>query len=465
MARFLTSGRPVTGETRQQAKTVHGLPALVFLLFLALPVMAFAQDNPRIVEAGAERYEATFRNPLVGEDLAPASTVTLDWNAELEMGLLYDEPVFSTRFRYDVTDYRLQLPTLGPGAVQLWTPQGEDGGAALPEGAPLVQPYAVRLVFRFYAPSQNAYVGLAQVIEAPGLPGEWAFNMPSSPDWGRTFVWESGIAKGDWVKAETAKAIWNGDLRAEGARLDAINWSTADFMAFLAENNLRNRAIATAEAVNRLLSGAARSFGYEVLSLREDPKAYDQPAFRPRISLRLLRKYERLLSLPQSLKQGDATAYDEAREEARAIMALMEDDAASYADPGPLRADLPRGAAIDLGDDGLQPVFVELPLAFTLIDNGREDVDRVELTISDSTGVVSSEIVDLLNGGTRFEPSVAPGPVRIAVKALSEGALGQNTCTIQLHSTVVKGPGEQEYSLRAGETASLLVFAEAPQGE
>ena len=143
---------------------------------------------------------------------------------------------------------------------------------------------------------------------------------------------------------------------------------------------------------------------------------------------------------------------------------MMEDDAASYADPGPPRDELPGGAEMVFDDGALQPVFVELPLAFTLTDNGREDVDRVELTISDSTGVVSSEVVDLLNGGTRFEPSVAPGPVRIAVKALSEGALGQNTCTIQVHSRVVKGPDAQEYSLRAGETASLLVFAEAPRG-
>ncbi|AMM83008.1 hypothetical protein [Martelella sp. AD-3] len=464
MARFLIFGRSATGDMGPREKAVHGLLALVFLVLLALPAAALAQDQVRLVEAGGDQYEASFRNPLVGEDLAPASTVTIDWEAELKMGLLYGEPVLSTRFRYEPTDYRLQLPTLGPGAVQLWSPQGAGGGAALPEGAPLVQPYAVRLVFRFYAPSQNAYVGLVQDVEAPGLPGEWAFNMPSSPDWGRTFVWESGIAKGDWVKAETAKTVWNGDLRAEGARLDAIKWSTADLMAYLAEHNLRNRAIATAEAVNRLLSGAARSFGYEVAALREDPQAFHEPAFRPRISLRLLRKYERLLSLPDSLQDGDRTAYDEARDEARAIMAMMEDDAASYADPGPPRDELPGGAEMVFDDGALQPVFVELPLAFTLTDNGREDVDRVELTISDSTGVVSSEVVDLLNGGTRFEPSVAPGPVRIAVKALSEGALGQNTCTIQVHSRVVKGPDAQEYSLRAGETASLLVFAEAPRG-
>nr|WP_272213867.1 hypothetical protein [Marinicella sp. W31]MDC2879817.1 hypothetical protein [Marinicella sp. W31] len=198
-------------------------------------------------------------------------------------------------------------------------------------------------------------------------------------------------------------------MRPDGVRIAGIEWSTADLMAYLAEKNMRNRAIAAAEAVNRLLSGAERSFGYDIEAMREDPKQFEEPAFRPAVPLALLRKLERLFNLPESLKHGDPTAYNQARDDAAAMMALLEEDVASYEDPGPLRAELPSGVEMIFEEDGLQPIFVELPLVFTLIDNGREDVDRVELTITDSSGVAYAQTVDLVSGGTRFEPSVRPG--------------------------------------------------------
>ncbi|WP_319518789.1 hypothetical protein [uncultured Martelella sp.] len=336
---------------------LRSVPVLFLAALMLFPVGALA-DDARVITAEGNAHEAEFRHPMREEDTAPASTVTLGWDSELTMVLDAGKPVVSARFRYDLEDYLYALPTLGPGAFQLWSLTGSvPDSAALPEAAPPVLPYAVKLIFRFRVPGQDAAIGLAQTVEAPGLPGAWASNQPQSPDWSDVFVWESGDAAGEPVPAATAEQIWNdGALQPDGVRIAGISWSAADLMAYLAENNMRNRSIATAEAVNRLLSGAARSFGYEVAAQLEDPAQFEEPAFRSAVPLELLRKFERLLSLPDSLKAGDPTAYDEARGDAAAIMALMEDDQASYEKSGPTRADLVADAVVEPAQNGIQPV-------------------------------------------------------------------------------------------------------------
>lgn len=293
---------------------------LMGCLTLLLPALASAEGN-RLVEARGQSYSASFTLPA-----SPAnqpSTSALVWDADLHMALENDAPVLIARFRYEIEDWRYLLPTYGPGDVQVWSPSGE-AGAQLPEEAPRIRPSDVRLMFRFYAPEQNSYVGVAQEIAAPGAPGEWVESQPSRPGWDRTFIWLSGINKDAWLSAETARSVWQGELRPEGVEIVEAAWSADELTAFLAENNMRNRAVAAAEAVNRLLDGVARSFGFEVAAMREDPQRYLEPAFRRGVPIALLRKLERLENLPNGLKQGDAAAYEQARREAGAIMAAME---------------------------------------------------------------------------------------------------------------------------------------------
>ncbi|WP_180900125.1 hypothetical protein [Martelella soudanensis] len=299
-------------------------------LVLFLPAAASADDN-RLVEARGQGYSASFTPSASPAD--EPSTTSLLWDADLQMALENDAPALTVRFRYEIEDWRYLLPTFGPGTVQAWSP-GDATGTALPEEAPRIQPLDVKLMFRFYAPGQNAYVGVSQEIATPGAPGEWAESAPTRPDWGQTFIWLSGINKDAWLAPDTARSVWQGELRPEGVTILETAWSADELMAFLAENNMRNRAVAAAEAVNRLLDGVARSFGYEVDAMREDPEKYLEPAFRRGVPIALLRKLERLKHLPNGLKQGDDAAYEQARSEADAIMAAMERDRESHAGQG-----------------------------------------------------------------------------------------------------------------------------------
>ncbi len=299
MARFLTS-------------------LLLGWLALLLPAAAGADGN-RLVEARGQSYSASFTAPTADEP----STSVLIWDADLHMALENDVPALTARFRYEIEDWRYLLPTFGPGDVQVWSPSGESG-ARFPEEAPRIRPSDVEMMFRFYAPAQNSYVGVSQRIATPGAPGEWVESPPSRPGWDRTFIWLSGINKDAWLSPETARSVWQSELRPEGVEIVQAAWSADELTAFLAVNNMRNRAVAAAEAVNRLLDGVARSFGYEVAAMREDPQRYLEPAFRRGVPIALLRKLERLQNLPNGLKQGDAAAYEQARREAGAIMAAME---------------------------------------------------------------------------------------------------------------------------------------------
>lgn len=300
---------------------------LLLALFTMATTAAFAAEDVRVVEARGQEYQARFVAPDVGQD-APSSA-TIIFAADLSMALENDAPVLSTRFRYRFGAWRYVLPAIGPGQRQIWS---SEDASAFPQEAPRIQPTEIGLMFRFYAPAQNSRVGIAQQIANPGAPGAWTDSSPQRPGWENTFVWLSGINKGEWLSAETARSVWQGELQPEGVTVIEASWSAANLMRFMAEHNMRSRAIAIAEAVNRVLDGAARSFGYQVEDLREDPGLYLEPAFRRGVPIALLRKLERLQNLPVGLKQGDPAAYDQAMSEANKIISLMERDRASYLD-------------------------------------------------------------------------------------------------------------------------------------
>lgn len=301
---------------------------VVLLLALMLPAAALAENN-HLLEARSQTYSVAFRHPAVPEGRENGSAVNLVWDADLRMSLDGDAPVFSGRFRYMVEDWLYVLPALGPGDVQAWSSIAATG-EKLPAEAPQVRPHDVKLMFRFYAPEQNSYIGVPIAFSQSAEEGEWVDIPPEYPGWSHAFVWLSGLNKGDFLSPDTARSVWDGELRVEGATITSADWSAADLMQYLAENNMRGRAVAVAEAINRLLDGAARSYGYEVEALREDPERYFSPAFRRGVPIALLRKLERLQNLPAELKQGDDTAYEQARDEADAIMALMAADNAAF---------------------------------------------------------------------------------------------------------------------------------------
>lgn len=439
------------------------LMAVALMLALLAPGILHAQGS-RSYEVTGENHTARFRHPLVPEDwngvFSADSSSTIKWDALLKMDLLYGEPVFSTKFRYEVQAWSYILPNLGQDKFSRWSDMGVlTGEGTLPADAPRARPYDVKLAFRFRVDLSNRYVEVIQDVGAPGKPGEWSFNVPGSPNWNRTFISDSSPGKGEWLNEAQARKVWKSRLDLAGVRVVSSQWSSSEVMDYINRNNMFNRTMATIEAINRLLDGVGRSYGYDVTGQRPSKERYARPKFRESVPLELLRQLERLQNLPEKLKEGDDTAYEQAKAEAEDIVAVMEEDIASYEDKTPRPEDLPKGSELIVEEDGLQPVFAQLPLDFELIDHASEDGDRVLLRVRDSSGEVMREEVSLRNAGTRFTPPVRAGSIRISIEALNEGRSGLNTGTIRVHSRVTKGLSTQEYSLRTGETGTLPVFA------
>ncbi|MBB3995860.1 hypothetical protein GGR95_003524 [Sulfitobacter undariae] len=433
------------------------------MTLMALFAPAFAQGQ-RSFSVENRIYTGTFRHSHVPKGLFTDSYTKIAWDAELKMGLLYGEPVFSTKFRFEIEDWRYVVPSLGPTKYIQWTPSSGAGlqrVGGLPADAPRAMPYEVKLGFKFRDIKSRQFVEVIQDIGAPGKPGTWSFNVPGSPNWDKTFIGFDEPNKGSWLNAVDAKNTWKSELELLSVRIVSIKWSTADLFDYLRTYNMYDRTMATIEAINRLLDGAERSYGYDARFERPSKLKYQNTPFLASVPLKLLRQLERLQNLPEELKQGDDTAYEQAKDNAEDIVAVMEEDIRNYDDKTPRQKDLPQGSEMIFEQDGLQPIFVQLPLRFELIDHGSEDGDRVRLRVRDSSGQVMDESKTLRNAGTGFSPAVRAGSISISIEALNEGSSGPNTGTIVVHSKVTKGPSSQQYNLKTGDTGTLMVFAPA----
>ena len=85
--------------------------ALVIFMVFNLPASAAGQRSYSVEN---KTYTATLPHPRVPKSIYNNSYSSIEWDAELKMGLLYNEPVFSTKFRYYLKSWKYFLPSLGP---------------------------------------------------------------------------------------------------------------------------------------------------------------------------------------------------------------------------------------------------------------------------------------------------------------------------------------------------------------
>ena len=109
---------------------------------------------------------------------------------------------------------------------------------------------------------------------------------------------------------------------------------------------------------------------------------------------------------------------------------------------------------------GFIDAAITLPLRFRLFDSRIEDGDIVRLEVRSRNGVnLNPTNVTLTNQGQIFSPTVAAGPVQVRLTAVNEGSLSPNTGGLNILSTMTRGPSNQNFSLKQGETGSLNIVA------
>ncbi|WP_375688398.1 hypothetical protein [Pseudooceanicola sp. LIPI14-2-Ac024] len=272
------------------------------------------------------------------------ATLSVNWQADLKMGLLTGEPVISVRLKYDVSSGTVTLPMLTREGRQFSTVSY----AALPDdlraGVRLTE-IKLRVVFG----SKAGEVALVADVGATGAPGDWSFNVPGSPDWDEVFEYANGAA----VPEAAARAAWEG-----GLTLRLVSIQSADINLHLLHDRYmkeydREVYRAMGEVDQRLSEGLRRSYGIDASGKNEWTRAYLDTAGMGDLGTaedwflraRDLRwRIQKLSALPERLRAGDNHApYDQAVKDAGVMMASINYAADGFDIEDPDPRDLPEG--------------------------------------------------------------------------------------------------------------------------
>ncbi|WP_415920401.1 hypothetical protein [Tateyamaria sp. SN6-1] len=185
------------------------------------------------------------------------ATILYDWQSQIKLGLLLGEPVISARFKWQLIGGQVTLPNSGPG--DRYETRRLD---MLPtEAAQHVGLYEVKMRLTFRTPGGQRYDMIVDV-GAPAAQGqEWSFNSPGSPDWDETFLRRGSTA--DFIQEDSAKTIWRNGLVLEFAEIETAALSLSDLHAWYYKNNPRAQIDAVEEAISRINTGIALTYGFE----------------------------------------------------------------------------------------------------------------------------------------------------------------------------------------------------------
>lgn len=240
------------------------IPALITCLVILSPLTSLAQTYEAAIRGNA----SATGNPNASSDRGAA--VNFDFEAELKLGLLLDEPVISLRMRYDFTGGVVTTPTFEPGEDRFETRQLD----LLPtEAAERLRLHDAKIRFTFDTGTGDA----VEVIADAGYlkrAGEWSFNVPGSPDWDRLFIVPgSQFQDGEpsYYSEASARAIWASGLTLSAWDFEDIRLSQYDMHRWYAENNERARFHALQEAIRQVEKGISASYGYQFRGDDTDP--------------------------------------------------------------------------------------------------------------------------------------------------------------------------------------------------
>ncbi len=309
---------------------------LMALLLLATPATAQQIDKSvsgRAVVSGNTR-------PTEG------AVVELDWEVQVRLGLLMDEPVLSLYLKFEQPDFAwptntVTLPVL-TRAGQRYIPVRL---SQLPEKVSSrfrLMNVKMRLTFRSNA--QRALFYAIGDVGITGLEGEWSFNVPGSPDWDELFRRDAN--REIYYDEQTARQLYENDLTLVRAEVYSAELNLHDLHAtYLRNYEAREQYRVLGEAYDRLLDGLQRSYGIDASNIENGwrPDLFtaeeQEPLSDPNTWFKTHRDFRETLSklaeLPDALRSGDNhEPYEEAVRQYREISFAATNAAYNFAADG-----------------------------------------------------------------------------------------------------------------------------------
>jgi hypothetical protein len=358
--------------------TFRTIPAVLGLVLLLLPAALAAQTY----EFAIAGNESTTGDPERASERGAA--VNFDFEAEVKLGLLLDEPVISMRMRYELVGGVVTTPTFEPGEDRYETRQLD----LLPvEAAERLRLHDAKIRFTFDSGTGD---GVELIVDAGHLKlgGAWSFNVPGSPDWDGLFIVPGSIfsdGEPSFYTEDSARAIWASGLTLSAWEIMDIRLSQYDMHRWYAENNERDRFRVLSRATEQVEKGIAASYGYQFRGDDADPLLdgmssvvtwldveADTGGFDGRVEYdkaqwqRVVRRAEerllKLTSLPPDLVIGDNhEPYRASVQNARRLLQLTDRNIRSFEPDGVDVASLPQGfeAEFDRSSDSLAILWID----------------------------------------------------------------------------------------------------------
>ncbi|WP_420768037.1 hypothetical protein [Roseovarius sp. S4756] len=276
------------------------------------------------------------------------------WKGKLQMGLLIDEPVISQQFQYVIGDGLVTLPILGGVDEHYETVRF----GALPDRYQnYVRLYDVQIRHLFEVPGRGK-VELVTNAGSTGWNGEWAFNVPGSPEWDRLFRRKGG----DWLSADAAREVWQANPALVSSTIENARLSLWTLHFRYAKDHDRVGYDALRSALDRVEDGLSRSYGLKAPNRPDEASLVADWRDLETVSGMLSEAtwsemtdaakawLDRLEAMPPRFAQGDNHApFRTAMADARLVFERTQDQRENWT---------PRGLNIDNIPSGYAPTFM-----------------------------------------------------------------------------------------------------------
>ena len=167
-------------------------------------------------------------------------------------------------------------------------------------------------------------------VGQPGPTGEWSFNVPSSPDWGKLFQYRRSIeGNRNYLPADIAKKEYLSGLAPSGAYIVSGHVTLWDLHKWYENLHPLKTLDAHGAAIDQLEEGLHLSYGYP-RSVLDSSAITTLYAGTVKEQLALIEQHEerleKLLKVPDFYKNGDNhRPYEMAVDQARNIQMAMLD--------------------------------------------------------------------------------------------------------------------------------------------
>lgn len=280
-----------------------------------------------IAAEAQQSFEFSGEDSIDGEGATgQGANVNFYWRAEFKIGSLLGEPVVSTRFAYDLEAGTITLPSSSARGKPAFETHFL---SSLPQEAiAKVRLYDLRMRIDFEGVSNDFFI--ESDVGQPGPTGEWSFNVPSSPDWGKLFQYRRSIeGNRRYLPADIAKKEYLSGLEPSGAYIVSGHVTLWDLHEWYESLHPLKTLNAYGAAIDQLEEGLHLSYGYP-RSVLDSSAITTLYAGTVKEQLALIEQHEerleKLLKVPDFYKRGDNhRPYEMAVDQAHNIRMAMSD--------------------------------------------------------------------------------------------------------------------------------------------